>query len=230
MDRKTKGIIITAVLLAAGTITTPAAAQRMPTSRPASSTTSSGRSSGGTQKNGLLLSAYTLVAPGVSVAGQDIDGEFATDMGYGAGVMVGYAFSPMISGYASLDIAKQNSNTWWATGSMGLSHFEVGVRAALPMGSPTTTPYLAGAFGRRNLGGTVEDQDTGDTYAMGVSGTGFSLGGGIEHVMSEHVSLDGGLMMGFGKLNHAKQGSESADIQVNGTTSFRVKFGVNWRP
>jgi hypothetical protein len=180
---------------------------------------------------GLQLGVYTLAAPGVSITGEDVDGTFSTTFGGGAGVMVGYGFNPIWSGYAALDVARQGSGNTDVEGTFGLAHFEIGARAnLLSLGNPTTVPYLSASVGRRALGAHVTDYEYDEEYNMALSGMMFAAGGGIQHVLSPKVALDAGVQVGYGRFAHLDEDGEQSTLLVNGSMSLRFRVGVNWRP
>src|SRR5690606_35629514 len=129
------GRSIVAALLAVMVVASGAEAQRR---------TGSGRT-GVNPDQGLVFGVHLLAAPGVSVQSQDVD--FRTTFGPGAGIMVGYAFNRTFSAYASLDVARQGSGMSAVAGTFGLGHFEIGARAAIPIGDPQLRPYLTGSIG-----------------------------------------------------------------------------------
>jgi hypothetical protein len=179
----------------------------------------------------LVLGVYTMAAPGVTLTGDDVDGTFKTNFGPGAGVMVGYGFNRTFSGFASLDLAKQGTSGGDLGGSFGLRHIELGARANLPYGSATTVPYLTASYGQRALGARVTDNfEGGAQYDMRLSGGMFGVGGGLEHVISPTLAVDGGLAVAFGRFSHGDIDGESSSLAVNGTTSIRLRIGMTWRP
>ena len=181
------------------------------------------------RRTGFVLGVYTMAAPGVSLTGDDVDGTFKTDLGPGGGVMVGYGFNRTFSGFASVDVAKQGMSGDVA-GNFGLRHIELGARANLPYGSDATVPYLTASYGRRALGARVTDDFEGTEYDMRLSGGMFGVGGGLEHVISPTLAVDGGLAVAFGRFSHGDIDGESSSLAVNGTTSIRMRLGMTWRP
>jgi len=183
------------------------------------------------RRTGLVLGVYTMAAPGVTLTGDDVDGTFKTNFGPGAGVMVGYGFNRTFSGFASLDLAKQGTSGGDLGGSFGLRHIELGARANLPYGSDMTVPYLTASYGQRALGARVTDNfEGGVQYDMRLSGGMFGVGGGLEHVISPTLAVDGGLAVAFGRFSHGDINGESSSLAVNGTTSIRLRIGMTWRP
>jgi len=181
------------------------------------------------RRTGLVLGVYTIAAPGVTLTGDDVDGTFQTNFGPGAGVMVGYGFNRTFSGFASVDLAKQGMSGDIG-GNFGLRHVELGARANLPYGSATTVPYLMASYGQRALGARVTDDFEGTEYDMRLTGGMFGVGGGLEHVLSPTLAVDGGLAVAFGRFNHSDIAGESSSLAVNGTTSIRLRIGMTWRP
>ena len=237
MERSNSEIAVrVTMVLAMFALATAADAQRTTTSarkpaaKPAAKPVSQIAMADG-RRTGFVLGVYTMGAPGLTLSGADIeDGPFKTNFGPGAGVMVGYGFNRTFSGYASVDVAKQDANDADIGGSFGLRHIELGARANLPYGSATTVPYLTASYGRRSLGARVTDDWEGTEYDMRLSGGMFGVGGGVEHVISPTLGVDGGLSLGFGSFSHADIDGESGSFAVNGTTSIRLRIGMTWRP
>jgi hypothetical protein len=180
---------------------------------------------------GVMLSVYTVGAQGVTVSGADMDGSLTTGFGPGAGVMVGYGFNKTFSGYASVDVAKQNASGA-ITGSFGLRHMEIGGRANLPYGNELTVPYLTASFGQRAMGARVIDHTDEDetSFDLRLTGGMFGIGGGVQHAFSPTLAFDGGLEIGFGRFDHYQWDVDTGTHSVNGSTSIRLRAGVTWRP
>lgn len=181
-------------------------------------------------RTGFNLGVYTLGAMGLSV-----DGEFATmktSFGPGAGVSVGYGFNRTFSAYASIDVAKQNADLEGASGSFGLRHLQLGARANLPYGSEKNVPYVSLSYGRRTLGARVSEEWEDEVVEADVklNGNVFGIGGGIQHVMSPSLTIDGGAEIGFGRFSRAELDGISGPIDTNGSTGIRLKIGMTWRP
>jgi hypothetical protein len=235
MDGRIKGwtICVAAIALAALAVTATAEAQSSSGRRPVSTTmgtTSRKDRSTSRDMTGFVLGAHTIAATGLTVSGEDLDGSVRTGFGPGAGVMVGYGFTRIWSGYASLDVAKVGASGSDFEGNWGLSHFEAGVRANLPYGGPTNLPYVSASIGRRALSARVTYADEGEEFDMTLTGAMFGVGGGIQRVISPALTLDGGVELGFGRFGHYDADGESGSLAVNGTTSVRLRFGVMWRP
>jgi hypothetical protein len=188
------------------------------------------RRAGQQRRSGWVLGVSTIAAPGISITGEDVDGSFTTNFGAGGGVLLGYDFTPTITGFAAVDVARQGSGEDDLNGSVGLAHLEFGVRVALPMGAPETRPYLTATLGQRALGARVTEFETDDQYSMSLRGMAVSLGGGFEHPISPRASLDLGASLSFGKFGQWESEGETDTIIVNGSKSIRLRAGIVWRP
>jgi hypothetical protein len=180
--------------------------------------------------NKWVFGAHTIAAPGVTVTGADIEGTWGTAMGGGLGVMVGYDLNKAVTGFVSFDVARQGSGVNYMTGSFGLVHAELGVRANLSKANPQMVPYATAAIGKRAIGAKVTDLEDGEIYDMSLSGTMVSLGGGLQYALSPKLSLDGGAEFGIGTFDHVDDNGDLYTISVNSSTSIRLRAGFTWRP
>ena len=227
MYRSLNAIMTGAVTLglAALTLAPTAGAQRTTTAKPAASAPRAKE-----RTNKWVFGAHTIAAPGVSITGPDIDGTFGTGLGGGLGIMAGYELNKAVTGYASLDVARQGSGVNWMSGSFGLVHAEIGVRANLSKANPQMQPYLQAGIGKRSLGARMTDLEDDEVHDVSLSGNMLSFGGGLQYVLSPKVSLDGGVSMAIGNFNQWEDDGDLGTIQVNSSTSIRLKAGVVWRP
>jgi len=177
---------------------------------------------------GLMLGISAVAAPGVTVKGEDIDGEISTKLGGGLGLQIGYGFSQGIMAFASLDLAKQPSGMDDVTGSFGLATFSVGARYTIPMQSARVSPYVLAAVGARALGAEIEAE--GERTDVSLSGATFDVGGGLQLPLRPNLALDTEVRVGLGKFGKFKQDDESTDIDVDNTMSPRLRVGLSWYP
>jgi hypothetical protein len=185
---------------------------------------------GSDRMRGFMLGVHSIAAPGLTLTGEEIGGSFSTKFGAGAGMTVGYGITRLFSAFASLDVAKQNTAPdVEPAGSWGLSHFEVGGRANIPLGASSTVPYISASVGRRAMAARTTNED-GEQFDSAITGPMIGLGGGIEHFFSRSMALDAGIGVGYGKFTNVKFGEEEYDPKANATTSIRLHLGVNWRP
>ena len=182
------------------------------------------------RKNKWVFGAHTIAAPGVTVTGTDIDGTWGTSLGAGLGLMAGYDLNRSVTAFASLDLSRQGSGVNYMTGSFGLVHAEVGIRAALSKSNPQMVPYALAAVGRRAVGAMITDLEDDETYDLTLSGTMLTFGGGLQYQLSPKMALDGGVEFGVGAFNHVDDGGDLYTIQVNSSTSIRLRAGFVWRP
>jgi len=232
-------LIAALVLVVGGTgLTATADAQRASGQR--AGATSSGASSGGTTaakrdaqapNTGFSFGVYTLVAPGLTISGPDVDGTFSTSFGQGLGVSADYGFNSTFSGFASLDLARQSTTTGTVPqGTFGLAHLELGVRANFRVSDPRLVPYVSASVGRRALAASAIDPDTGEQYDAGMSGEMMAIGGGIKRFLSPTLALDAGLEVAYGSFGHWTANGDVVDAQVSGTMSTRLRAGLIWHP
>lgn len=181
---------------------------------------------------GFMLGVHTIAAPGVKLTSAEYEPGYSSGFGLGAGVMAGYGFNRIFSSFVSFDVARQGAHGD-ISGTFGLGHLEIGLRANLPnvsLGSPNTLPYLVGSFGRRALGARVTDLETDESGDIAFHGGMLGLGAGFEHFISPNMSFDAGVHLGFGTFDRLTVDGEDFDFGANETTSMRLRFGVTWRP
>ena len=200
------------------------------TTKPAATAAAPAPQKSKARTNKWVFGAHTVAAPGISITGPDVDGTFNTALGGGLGIMAGYEINRAVTLFGAFDVARQNSGVNWMSGSFGLVHAEVGVRTVLSQSNPQMQPYLQGAIGRRSLGARVTDYDADEVYDMSLTGNMISFGGGMQYTISPKVSLDGGVQMAIGTFNHYDYDGELGSLQLNSSTSIRLKAGVVWRP
>ena len=178
---------------------------------------------------GLRLTAQALIAPGITIEGDDIDGEVGTNLGGGLGLQVGYGFTRMFSAFVGFDLARLGSDVEGLEGTFGLAQFALGGRASFPLVTSPLMPYATVAVGQRALGAEVEDED-GDETDLTFSGFTFDVGGGVQYFLSPKLAIDGGLNVGFGKFGKLEIDDDDNDIDVDNTTAIRLRVGVSFFP
>ena len=178
---------------------------------------------------GLMLGAHLIASQGVTLGGGVFERSYRTSSGGGGGLMLGYGFNRILSSYVSFDLARQKPKEGDPIrGSFGFGHLEIGARANLALGLRNSVPYVSASVGRRGLGARVVDD--GDEADVTIQGRVVGVGVGIEHFLSPTISLDGGVQVGFGKLNHVSMAGRELTLPMDRTTSTRLRFGVTWRP
>jgi hypothetical protein len=161
----------------------------------------------------------------------DAFNEVKTSSGLGAGVEVGYRFTPRLLAYAGLEINKQPVDAFELEGDFGLTHLEAGARLSFPIAGSKMLPYVGAWVGRRSLSTTVDDLDTGASSKLSLSGLAAGGSGGVQLFLSPKLALDGGLSIGTGKMGNIKFDGEKQNTQsLESTTTTRIRFGANWYP
>ena len=185
---------------------------------------------------GLMLGVHTIGASGIGISMPSFEAPFQSRFGVGPGVMAGYGFNRIISGYASLDVARQlKTPDGSVQGSYGLRHAEVGVRvnfADFALGGGNTLPYLLGSVGRRVLSARMTDPEgeSERTAELTFHGRVFGVGAGFEHFISPNMSIDAGLHLGFGNFDRVRLDVIEGPVPAGRKTSRRLRLGVTWRP
>jgi Outer membrane protein beta-barrel domain len=176
-----------------------------------------------------MLGGHSVAALGTSVGTGEPD-DIKTSTGLGGGVQVGYLISRRLTAYAGLEVAKQPIDVLDFTGDFGLTHLEAGARLSFPVQKSKLLPYVGAWIGRRSMSSTV-DLDDGTEADLSVSGMAVGANGGVQYFVSRNVALDGGVSVGFGKMNTFKvSGQKQAVPTFNNTTTTRLQFGANWYP
>jgi len=165
--------------------------------------------------SGLMLGAHP---NGSALSVEDAD---EVESGGGLGLIVGYGFNRRVTLYLAADGASMNAGG--ADDAYTLGHGDLGVRIHLGGEARAAVFYLDGAFtgwlARYDIAGSDLD----------FSGTGFSLGGGLEYFFSPGFALDLGLKFTFGSFDQISYEGETEDIDL-GATGSRFNLGVSWYP
>ena len=183
------------------------------------------------QTEGVTLSGTTMLALGFRITGPSVAPEIKTENGQGLGIEIGYGITPRIMVFGSADLAKQRSNFQSLDGSMGLAHIELGARLAFPAAGRRAVPYLSAQFGAQALGArSIEGESEG---TIRIWGTHVGAGAGVLYALSPVLALDAGVVGSrgkFGKVELLGAANTSGDMNVNSSTTMRLKVGFNWHP
>ncbi len=185
------------------------------------------------QTLGLSLGANPMIATGLTIAGPGMRGELKTNMGEGAGVQVACGFTPQFTVFASAGVAKQATDMDGFDGSTGLAHLEVGGRMNFPQPGKRTVPAsrrstASAAWGRAPPAAGCPRPCISPVPSRARAGA-----GGILYALSPVLSLDAGVIGSRGKFtNITVTGDVHSDgpIDVDNTTSLRLKVGFLWHP
>ena len=158
------------------------------------------------------------------------DGDRANGAGFGFGL--GYDVMPALRISASMDMSKIDVTDEEAgiEGNFGLAQFDIGARYSFLSSARRWTPFLNAAISPRSMAADVEDPDSGEEVEMSFSGTGYSLGGGVDYTLSPKLAFTSSLTYTMGKFDTMEidgQEFEGGELKTNGT---RVNLGLTWRP
>jgi hypothetical protein len=185
---------------------------------------------GDQRMKGFMFGAHSVAAQGVDISNPDIALKFTTGFGTGGGVTIGYGFNRYMTGFVSLDVAKQEATQPEFKGDVGLVHGEVGLRANLAVGRASTVPYLTAAVGGRAIGAKLLEEGVDEEYGMTISGGLFAFGAGIEQFFSRSTALDVGVSFGMGEFDKFKTQGTEVPLPTRPTRSIRARVGVTWHP
>jgi hypothetical protein len=183
------------------------------------------------QTEGLMLGGTTVLAAGITISGPEVREDIKTSMGQGVGIQVGYGFTPRLMGFASGTVVKQNSSYGPFDGSFGLALLEVGARMTFPQPGKRMIPYVSAHAGTHGLG--ASSNEGGINATLRLSGTQIGLGGGILYALTPSMSLDAGAVADrgkFGKLKLSGDINREGPVNVNASTTLRLRVGFNWHP
>lgn len=215
---KIRSVATTATLLAALLLSaSPAAAQ-------------SASPAGVVKTKGLMLGAHV---NGSSLSFQDEDSE----QGGGGGVMAGWGFTKWFMLYGGVDAAKldfkglgdfdDQAEALGFKSSYTMVHADVGARFSLERGS-MAVPYANVAISGRVLTTEVLKED------VSLSGSGVTLGGGVQFFFNPKFALDLGLQFTAGEFDRFEIGDYSGPVKdlvdVKNSTSARFNVGLKFYP
>jgi hypothetical protein len=183
------------------------------------------------QTQGVTISGTTVLALGFRITGPGVSPEIKTENGQGLGIEFGYGFTPRLQVFASADLAKQRSNFQSLDGNMGLAHIELGARLAFPQTGRRAVPYLSAQIGGQALGArSIEGESEG---TIRIWGTHVGGGAGVLYALSPALAIDAGVIGSRGKFGKAEllgERNTSGDVDVNSSTTVRLKVGFTWHP
>jgi hypothetical protein len=155
----------------------------------------------------------------------DEEGSGGAEQGVGGGVNLGYGVSEHVTVFLRGDFA----NIDYENGDIGsyvLGNVDLGGRYTFGSYLAALRPYAELGF----TGSSIHDQvdQDGETLDVTLMGGAIMLGGGLEYFLTEHVAVDGGLILGKGRFTTANVEGETFDIDEFDYTSTRLNVGVNF--
>lgn len=176
-----------------------------------------GQTAGAVRSNpsGFVLGGHL---NGTALDGDDFD---EMESGGGLGLLLGYGFNRMVTVYLGVDAASMDAPDMDDAYTFGQG--DLGVRLHFGGPSRASVFYLDGAFTTWLARYDILGSD------MDVTGTGLTLGGGLEYFFSPGFALDVGLKFTAGNFDEVRfEGdSESMDLDARST---RFNLGVVWYP
>lgn len=169
---------------------------------------------------GLFVEAH-FQGHGVTIEDDD------TDSGRGLGIKLGYGFTSLITAYigidaASMDVADPATQNFTAN-EYSLVYVDLGGRLNFRSGPNSVVPYLDGS-----ISGIASTYNT-SVGEITFSGSGLSIGGGIQYFFSPQFAFNGGLDLAFGSYNELEVNGQTESVDL-GLTGARIDIGVSWYP
>jgi hypothetical protein len=182
------------------------------------------------ETRGVSISGHTILATGVTIERPELGDAITTATGQGLGLQIGYGFNRQFTAFASADVSRQKTKLGF-DGSMGLARLEFGARMALLKEGSRSAPYVSAHVGIHALGARSDEGGLDETLRL--SGTQVGAGAGLLYALSSSIALDAGVVGDYGKFGKMEligPVHTSRDVDVNGSTSIRVKVGFAWHP
>jgi hypothetical protein len=159
-----------------------------------------------------------------------VEGDKTAEVGNGVTLGIGYGFTSRFA----LFVEGVGATIHGGGESYVLSHFDVGARYHFTRSERAFVPYVEGALSERMASitdMTVQDSN-GATYLgdMDVSGTGFTIGGGVLYFMNPKWALNANLKWTTGEFSTVKFGSISISGLEMDARSTRMNLGLSWFP
>ncbi|HEY7236466.1 MAG TPA: outer membrane beta-barrel protein [Gemmatimonadaceae bacterium] len=148
-----------------------------------------------------------------------------TENGSGAGLILGYGFSPRWAMYGGLSGAVINAD---GGGGYGLAHLDVGARVHFRTGPNIVVPFLQFGISARAEGQDITTSS--GTHKVEAGGTGVAFGGGLNAHFTPAVAFSGSVVWSVGDFTDYKVDGSSVDGATVRATSARIHLGLIWFP
>ena len=176
------------------------------------------------QAQNVLTQGFSLGLD-VSYVNQKLEDESGS--GIGGGLRLGYGFGKTFQPYINLSTSKIDVDG----GDYGLGHFDIGTRINLPRANSRLVPYADLAISVRAIGADIENDPDLGSGEFEATGTGFTLGGGVQYFMNSKWAFDGGLQYTIGKYGDAQwDGQDIAGFPDVDGNALRLNVGFSWFP
>jgi hypothetical protein len=152
-------------------------------------------------------------------------GTTVDERGTGAGLVLGYGFSPRWSMFLGASSAVMNSH---GDNRYALAHFDVAARVHFRTGPNIVVPFVQ--FGLSGFGEAQRVTDVTGTYDVASNGGGVALGAGLNTHFNPRFALSTSLTISGGSFtNYTVDGRRQSLPAVNATSS-RLHLGLIWFP
>lgn len=148
-----------------------------------------------------------------------------SENGGGAGIQLGWGFTPRLSLFGEATVARLSDSE----GDAGFSHVDIGVRYAWT-GARKWVPSLEAAFTGRGIASDDVELEPGVVGDLRITGAGFTLGGGVQYFFTPKFAVGAQLKWTGGKFDKYEFDGEEVDGLDADATSTRVNIGVTWYP
>lgn len=147
-----------------------------------------------------------------------------TESGTGAGLVIGYGFSPMWAIYGQAS----GANISAVGGSYGLGHFDVGARVHFRTGPNVVVPFVQ--FGISGRAVSEDFTDRTGTHTITASGAGLAIGGGLNAHFTPAFAFSASIALSLGNFTNFTVSNIAVASDAINATSARVQVGVIWFP
>lgn len=153
-----------------------------------------------------------------------------TESGGGGGAQIGWGLTRNLALFVDGTVARFTTTA----GHYDLGHVDAGVRWHFASRARALVPFLEVAFsGRAAMEDNVQlTDDQGNTHQgdLSISGTGFSVGGGLQYFVAPTWALGGSFKWTTGQFSRVQFDKVSVDGFDIDATSARLNFGFTWYP
>ena len=168
-----------------------------------------------------------LHASGASLA---VEGEDRNNAG-GGGIHVGLGLNRRVTLFAQADGAEfDDQGTGDIVGTWTMGHFDVGVRFNFANSLRSWVPFLQAALGYRTVGVSDPVVNGVTRSEVSISGTGVTVGGGVDIYFTESFALDLQLLWTGGEFTTLRVDNVSVNNLDFDAQSTRFNVGVSWWP
>jgi opacity protein-like surface antigen len=165
-----------------------------------------------------------------SGASLSIEGEERNDAG-GLGAIVGYGFNRRFTVFLQADNARfDEQSSGDIEGDWTMTHVDLGVRFSFANSLRRWIPFLQGSFGLRSVDVNDPVVDGNPENNVSLSGTSFTLGGGVDFYLSRAWALEAQLLWSDGEFNTLEVNNVSVSGLDFDASSTRLNLGVRWWP